>query len=113
MTGGSSYEVHVEHAAAAIAAGVCDVVVSVYASTPRSDRTHRRSRGPARHARAEPDGRVGAARSGSASPWGPTRWRRRATCHEYGTTPEQLAADRGAHPGVGGAATRGRATATR
>src|SRR6202050_5260649 len=44
MTGGSSYEVHVEHAAAAIASGVCDVVVSVYASTPRSDRTPRRSR---------------------------------------------------------------------
>ena len=29
---------HVEHAAAAIAAGLCEVVVSVYASTPRSDR---------------------------------------------------------------------------
>ena len=46
MTGGSSYEVHIEHAAAAIAAGVCDVVVSVYASTPRSDRTRRRGRPP-------------------------------------------------------------------
>jgi acetyl-CoA acetyltransferase len=41
-TGGSSFEVHAEHAAAAIAAGLCDVVVSVYAATPRSDRTHRR-----------------------------------------------------------------------
>ena len=29
-------ELHVEHAAAAIAAGLCDVVVGVYASTPRS-----------------------------------------------------------------------------
>jgi acetyl-CoA acetyltransferase len=28
MTGGSSFEVHVEHAAAAIAAGLCDVVAS-------------------------------------------------------------------------------------
>jgi len=37
-TGGSSYEVHVEHAAAAIASGLCDVVLGVYASTPRSDR---------------------------------------------------------------------------
>ena len=43
-TGGSSYEVHVEHAAAAIAAGLCEVVVGVYASTPRSDRRHGRSR---------------------------------------------------------------------
>jgi acetyl-CoA acetyltransferase len=38
MVGGSSYELHVEHAAAAIAAGLCDVVVSVYAATPRGDR---------------------------------------------------------------------------
>jgi acetyl-CoA acetyltransferase len=36
--GGSSYELHVEHAAAAIAAGLCEVVVGVYASTPRSNR---------------------------------------------------------------------------
>jgi acetyl-CoA acetyltransferase len=43
-TGGSSYEIHVEHAAAAIAAGLCEVVIGVYASTPRSDRRHGRSR---------------------------------------------------------------------
>lgn len=43
MVGGSSFQLHVEHAAAAIAAGLCEVVVSVYASTPRSDR--RRARG--------------------------------------------------------------------
>jgi acetyl-CoA acetyltransferase len=43
VVGGSSYELHVEHAAAAIAAGLCEVVVSVYAATPRSDR--RRSTG--------------------------------------------------------------------
>ena len=36
MTGGSSFEVHVEHAAAAIAAGLCDVALIVYAATPRS-----------------------------------------------------------------------------
>jgi acetyl-CoA acetyltransferase len=35
-TGGSSFEVHAEHAAAAINAGLCDVVVSVYAANPRS-----------------------------------------------------------------------------
>lgn len=34
--GGSSYEAHVEHAAAAIALGLCDVAVTVYAATPRS-----------------------------------------------------------------------------
>ncbi|MDP1818992.1 MAG: acetyl-CoA acetyltransferase [Acidimicrobiales bacterium] len=36
MTGGSSFEVHVEHAAAAISAGYCEVAVIVYAATPRS-----------------------------------------------------------------------------
>lgn len=36
QTGGSSFEVHVEHAAAAIASGACDVVVVVYAQTPKS-----------------------------------------------------------------------------
>ena len=38
MTGGSSYELHVEHASAAIASGLCDVVVGLYAATPRGDR---------------------------------------------------------------------------
>ena len=37
FVGGSSFEVHVEHAAAAIATGLCDVVVGVYASTPRQE----------------------------------------------------------------------------
>src|SRR4051812_25457896 len=41
MTGGSSYEFHVQHAATAIALGLCDVAVSVYASTPHSDRKRR------------------------------------------------------------------------
>jgi acetyl-CoA acetyltransferase len=36
MTGGSSFEVHVDHAAAAIAAGQCEVAVIVYAQTPRT-----------------------------------------------------------------------------
>ena len=80
MTGGSSYEVHVEHAAAAIAAGVCDVVVSVYASTPRSDRTRRRPRGPGAAWRGPTPWPSGSCPSGSACPWAPTRWRRHVTC---------------------------------
>jgi acetyl-CoA acetyltransferase len=36
QTGGSSFETHVEHAAAAIAHGQCEVVVIVYAQTPKS-----------------------------------------------------------------------------
>jgi len=38
MTGGSSFEVHVEHAAAALALGHCEVAVVVYAQTPRSSK---------------------------------------------------------------------------
>ncbi|HEY8544047.1 MAG TPA: acetyl-CoA acetyltransferase [Acidimicrobiales bacterium] len=45
MVGGSSFQLHVEHAAAAVAAGLCDVVVSVYAATPRSDRKRRQGGG--------------------------------------------------------------------
>jgi acetyl-CoA acetyltransferase len=36
--GGSSFEVHVQHAALALAAGMCDVAVVVYANTPKGDR---------------------------------------------------------------------------
>ncbi|MEB4212173.1 acetyl-CoA acetyltransferase [Mycobacterium sp. 94-17] len=38
QTGGSSYGLYVEHAAAAIAAGAAETVVIVYASTPRAAR---------------------------------------------------------------------------
>ena len=38
MTGGSSFEVHVEHAMAALALGLCEVAVVVYAQTPKSSR---------------------------------------------------------------------------
>jgi acetyl-CoA acetyltransferase len=37
-TGGSTFEVHVEHAAAAIHAGLCETVLIVYAGLPRSSR---------------------------------------------------------------------------
>ena len=48
VTGGSSFEVFIEHAAAAIAAGVAEVVLCVYANTPRSDRTRGLATGPGR-----------------------------------------------------------------
>ena len=90
MTGGSSYEVHVEHAAAAIAAGVCDVVVSVYASTPRSDRSRRR---PA--ARRVPPGPNPTVEwdlpYGLRTPMGPYALAAARHMHVYGTTSEQLA----------------------
>jgi acetyl-CoA acetyltransferase len=95
MTGGSSYEVHVEHAAAAIAAGVCDVVVSVYAATPRSDRTRARQSGGAGGRR----GGGGGANPmvewdmpyGLRTPMGPYALAAARHMYEYGTTAEQLA----------------------
>ena len=88
-TGGSSYEVHVEHAAAAIAAGLADVVVSVYAATPRSDRKRdvQRPRG----------GMYGGpmfeweAPFGLRMPMGAYALSASRHMALYGTTPEQLA----------------------
>ena len=90
MTGGSSYEVHVEHAAAAIAAGVCDVVVSVYAATPRSDRTQRRSRG-GRRGMPGPNPMEWDLPYGLRTPMGPYALAAARHMHEFGTTSEQLA----------------------
>jgi acetyl-CoA acetyltransferase len=90
MTGGSSYEVHLEHAAAAIAAGVCDVVVSVYAATPRSDRVLGR-RGGGRL----PGGPNPMAEwempFGLRMPMGPYALAAARHMYEFGTTSEQLA----------------------
>ena len=96
MTGGSSFEVHAEHAASAIATGLCDVVVSVYASTPRSDR--RRSEGGGRQRR--PGGGVAGNDAavefevpyGLRAPIAPYTLAANRHMHEFGTTAEQLAA---------------------
>ncbi len=90
MTGGSSYEVHVEHAAAAIAAGVCDVVVSVYAATPRSDRARRRPRGRRGFAGPSPMAEWDMP-YGLRTPMGPYALAAARHMHEFGTTSEQLA----------------------
>jgi acetyl-CoA acetyltransferase len=91
MTGGSSYEVHLEHAAAAIAAGLCDVVVSVYAATPRGDRSRGR-----RDPRRMPPGPNPMAEwempYGLRMPMGPYALAAARHMHEFGTTSEQLAA---------------------
>ena len=90
MTGGSSYEVHVEHAAAAIAAGVCDVVVSVYAATPRNDRTHGRRREWRRPGGPNPMAEWDMP-YGLRTPMGPYALAAARHMYEFGTTSEQLA----------------------
>ena len=100
MTGGSSFEVHAEHAAAAIAAGLCDVVVSVYASTPRSDRKRAAAAGggsPGRPRRPGGGGGNDAAIEfevpyGLRAPIAPYALAASRHMHEFGTTAEQLAA---------------------
>lgn len=86
--GGSSWEVFVEHALAAIANGQCETALLVYGATPRSDMKNR-LRG----------GEVALAARGPAQyevPFGPTvasRYGLAATrhMHDYGTRPEHLA----------------------
>jgi len=90
MTGGSSFEVHAEHAAAAIAAGLCEVVVSVYQATPRSDRR----RGAGRY-RPDPGDHNPSleweAPYGLRMPMGPYAMAANRHMACFGTTPEQLA----------------------
>jgi len=91
LTGGSSYEVHVEHAAAAIHAGLCDVVIGVYASTPRSDRTRRRGASAGRPMMGPNPAAEWELPFGLRMPMGPYAMAATRHMHEYGTTSEQLA----------------------
>ena len=92
MTGGSSFEVHVEHAAAAIAAGLCDVVVGVYAATPRSDRTPAAGRSAGRSpAGTQPACSSGRCPTGCGMPMGPYALAASRHMAQFGTTSEQLA----------------------
>jgi acetyl-CoA C-acetyltransferase len=87
-TGGSSYIVHVGHAAEAIAAGTCSVALITLAGLPRAARKRGGSRG-AGFFQATPEGSFEA-------PYGPTTvgmyaLAARRHMHEFGTTSEQLA----------------------
>ena len=91
QVGGSSFELHVEHAAAAIKAGLCSVALITHGQTNYSDRKRGRPRGPGAWAdptlpvmQFEVPYGIGAAPSTYAM-----------ACmrhmHQYGTTHEQLA----------------------
>ena len=94
-TGGSSYIIHVGHAAEAIAAGKCSVALVTLAGRPRSENA-----GPG--ARGGGGGRGGNPRFAAApesafeGPYGGSTHNQYAMCamrhmHDYGTTSEQLA----------------------
>jgi acetyl-CoA acetyltransferase len=100
MTGGSSFEYHVEHAAAAIALGQASCIVSVYASTPHSDRKRAAARGGGGGGRGgggrgRPPGLYpGAAWEapfGLRMPIGAYALAASRHLADFGTTPEQLA----------------------
>ena len=89
MTGGSSFEVFVEHAAAAIAAGLCETAVIVYAATPRAGNNPFAGGGPARDPGSpmfQWDLPYGAGLPAAGYSLAAQRH-----MHQYGTTSEQLA----------------------
>lgn len=90
MTGGSSFEVHVEHAAAAIAAGLCDVAVIVYAATPRSGSNPFSGGGPSIGNKASPLFQWDLP-YGLGLPAASYSLAARRHMHAFGTTSEQLA----------------------
>jgi acetyl-CoA C-acetyltransferase len=86
-TGGSSYIIHVGHAAEAIAAGKCDIALITLAGRPRSE--GQATGTAARQVQNTPD-------SSFEAPFGPATANMYAMCamrhmHQYGTTSEQLA----------------------
>jgi acetyl-CoA acetyltransferase len=99
MTGGSSFEYHVEHAAAAIALGQASCIVSVYASTPHSDRKRAAARAGGGRGGGGGRGRPPGLYPGAAweAPFGLRMpigaYALAASRHmaDFGTTPEQLA----------------------
>ena len=90
MTGGSSFEVHLEHAAAAINAGLCDVVIDVYAATPRSDRRRQANR-PRPQMMGPNPALEWEVPFGLRQPMGPYGLAASRHMAVYGTTSEQLA----------------------
>ena len=86
-TGGSSYIVHVAHAAAAIAAGRCNVALVTLAGRPRSEGSSGTQ--PRNYGASAPD-------AAFEYPYGPATVNMYGMCamrhmHEFGTTSEQLA----------------------
>ncbi len=90
MTGGSSFEIHVEHAAAAINAGLCNVALITHGETGFSARNRRGPRPSFSFDSSLPASQF-------ESPFGvggaPSTYSMAATrhMHEYGTTSEHLA----------------------
>jgi acetyl-CoA acetyltransferase len=91
LTGGSVFEVYLEHAASAIAAGVAECILVVFAQTPRADRAAVDA-APRRLSLPGPDPRQEwEAPYGPQLPVGAYALAASRHLHQYGTTSEQLA----------------------
>jgi acetyl-CoA acetyltransferase len=91
-TGGSSFEVHVEHAAAAIALGLCEVALITYSALPRS--SHKKGKGGFRSAQVNRGASPIAEWElpfGTRMPMGAYALAASRHMAEFGTTSEQLA----------------------
>jgi acetyl-CoA acetyltransferase len=92
MTGGSVFEVYLEHAASAIAAGLAECILVVFAQTPRADRKKGNGQrgGPPNWGGANPmvEWEVP---YGLQAPKGAYALAASRHMAQYGTTPEQLA----------------------
>jgi len=86
--GGASYELFVEHASNAIAAGLCETVLIVYASTPRASR---RRGGVGMGVLATPERLEWETPYGIFLPIGAYALAASRHMAQFGTTPEQLA----------------------
>lgn len=91
QTGGSSFEIHVQHAAAAIALGLCEVAVVVYAATPRSDFKAGTGGWRSRATGGATPQAEWELAHGLRLPMGAYALAASRHVHEYGTTSEQLA----------------------
>lgn len=90
LPGGSAFEFHVEHAVAAISAGLCETALICYAETPASDRKRRISRSFTTGNPHEPEEQFEV----PYGQWVPIPTYALAAerhMHQYGTTSQQLA----------------------
>lgn len=91
MTGGSVFEVYLEHAASAIAAGVAECVLVVFAQTPRADRAAGEAPSWGRPGPSGPNPMLEwEAPYGLQMPMGAYALAANRHMHTYGTTSEQL-----------------------
>ncbi|MHB8464077.1 MAG: acetyl-CoA acetyltransferase [Acidimicrobiales bacterium] len=91
MTGGSSFEVHVQHAAAAIREGLCDTVLITYGSDFLSSMGRTLGTGGMRAGHGGVPGPMGYEAPYGGSLVGNYAMAARRHMHDFGTTSEQLA----------------------